>query len=138
MIPGPVAPAAATLFSEFKYWATATLNLSRDALHIHVGLALYLSLLLLARGRLGIGTVWLLVLALTLVGEVPDYLVLRQDGHVFDEWRHLHDVLNTMLWPSVLAVLGSVDDRWRRGRSDRSTKRWNRSADAEEGHPRSA
>lgn len=108
------APAAAIAFRDSKEWVIAALELSRDALHIHVGLALYLTLLLLARRWLAGWGIWLLVLALTLLGEVADYLVLRQGGLAFHPAVHLHDLWNTMFWPTVLAALASCGVTWRR------------------------
>lgn len=103
------ATALAVEYGAYKDWLVGIIRLSEDALHIHTGLGLYLFALLLLRAPFGAAPPWLTVFALTLLGEAADYLVMIE-GEDFDLLHHLRDILNTMLWPTVLTLWG----RWRR------------------------
>lgn len=92
-----------------KVWLTDVLVLSRDALHIHIGLGLFFIVLLVLRSRAGDLRPLFAVLLLTLLGEVFDHWGLAEQGVTPDPTTHLHDLWNTMLWPSVLTIAG----RWR-------------------------
>lgn len=85
--------------------AVVTLTgLSKDALHIHVGLTVFLLAALLLRRPLRSPVPWLAVLAVALAGETLDALdALRANG----EWglaAAVHDLANTLLWPTVLML----------------------------------
>jgi hypothetical protein len=78
-------------------------GLSKDALHIHVGMAIYLTLIVFIR-RYQFYTGWLAVLVLACAGE---WLDARDDIAKFGYWRwqaSMHDVLNTLFWPTVLTL----------------------------------
>lgn len=84
--------------------ASAT-GLSKDALHIYAGLAVFFLAAVLARNRPSLAMPWSVVLLAALLAEALD---LRDDLASMGRWRwaaSLHDVLNTIFWPSVLAVL---------------------------------
>ena len=85
--------------------AVVTLTgLSKDALHIHVGLTVYLLTALLLRRPLSSAVPWLAVVAVALAGETIDARdALRASG----EWSvaaAVHDLANTLLWPTVLML----------------------------------
>jgi hypothetical protein len=80
-------------------------GLSRDALHIYFGLAVFLLSAAVLRKPLRSYAPWLVVWAAALFGELLD---MRDDLGFYGYWRWdagVHDVLNTMFWPSVLMLL---------------------------------
>lgn len=80
-------------------------GLSKDALHIYVGLAVLLTAAVILRKPLRSIVPWLVVLAVVVSGELFD---MRDDIASLGYWRwgaSLHDVLNTLFWPSVLLLL---------------------------------
>ncbi|KQQ49354.1 hypothetical protein ASF84_23470 [Pseudomonas sp. Leaf127] len=87
-------------------------GLSKDALHIYIGMALYLTVsICIRRFRPCLG--WLVVFIIACAGEWVDR---RDDIASFGYWRwqaSVHDVLNTLFWPTVLTLLGllSTDKR---------------------------
>ena len=90
------------MLNSIKTALSDALGISKDALHIHIGLALFVALAFVLRGRVLLP--WLAVLLLQLGNEVLDLvheheLELR---HIVDSAR---DTLNTMLWPTVAALL---------------------------------
>lgn len=82
------------------------LHLSKDALHIHLGLAIYLVVwLTLARGR-RIWLPWATVLAFELVNEAVD--IFHHGPSTTELGGSIKDIVNTMLWPTVLLVATKV------------------------------
>ncbi len=80
-------------------------GLSKDALHIYVGLTTQLTAAAILRKPLRSIISWIMVLTLTVAGEMVD---MRDDIATLGYWRweaSLHDVLNTIFWPSVLLIL---------------------------------
>ncbi len=82
-------------------------GLSKDALHIYVGLTALLTAAAILRKPLRSTIPWIMVLtlALALAGEMVD---ARDDIVTLGYWRwgaSLHDVVNTIFWPSVLLTL---------------------------------
>ncbi len=80
-------------------------GLNQDALHVYVGLLLLLGVGWALRRPLGAGLPLFVVLAVALAGESYD---LRFDLYTLGHWQwsdSLHDVLNTMFWPTTLVVL---------------------------------
>lgn len=78
-------------------------GLSKDALHIYVGMAVYLILIAISRRfRPHIG--WLVVFIIACAGEWVDR---RDDIESLGYWRwqaSIHDVLNTLFWPTALTL----------------------------------
>ena len=82
----------------------STMGLSKDALHIYVGLAVFLIAAAVLRKSLRSIAPWFAVVAIAVAGELFD---MRDDIYSFGYWRwwaSLHDVLNTLFWPSVLLL----------------------------------
>ncbi len=82
-----------------------TTGLPKDALHIYVGLTVLLTVAAILRKPLRSIAPWLVVLIVALSGELID---MRDDIASLGYWRwgaSLHDVLNTIFWPSVILVL---------------------------------
>jgi hypothetical protein len=80
-------------------------GLSKDALHIYVGLTALLTAAAILRKPLRSTIPWIMVLALAVAGEMVD---ARDDIATLGYWRwgaSLHDVVNTIFWPSVLLTL---------------------------------
>ena len=80
-------------------------GLSKDALHVYVGLGVWLLAAALFRRSITTLRPWLAVLLVACVIEGFD---------AFDNWvelghwrwkASLHDVINTLFWPTVLALL---------------------------------
>ncbi len=89
-------------------------SLSKDALHVHVALALFLAVLAFARNRHRLLIAWVCVLLAALIGEAFD---MRDNLATLGRWRwraSLHDILNTMLWPTILAAVVRYTDLLRR------------------------
>ncbi|MES2889240.1 MAG: hypothetical protein V4739_14700 [Pseudomonadota bacterium] len=96
-----------------KAFLVVVLDLSRDALHVHIGLAVFAAVVLIGRCPLGAARPWCVVMLLALLGEVVDVGGDFLRGQPLRWDASLHDVLNTVLWPTVLTLV----PRWRsRGR----------------------
>ncbi|WP_124551752.1 hypothetical protein [Methylophilus methylotrophus] len=88
-----------------KLAIVAATGLSKDALHIYVGLAVFLAAVIVLRKPLRSNVPWLVVVSVAITGEVLD---MRDDISSLGYWRwgaSLHDILNTLFWPSVLLLL---------------------------------
>lgn len=83
-------------------------GLGRDALHVYAGLAVFLFVRLLWRWRGGWVIAWLAALALASSIEWLDMRAEGQAGVPQPDPAHWHDVWNTMVWPTVLLLIG----RW--------------------------
>jgi hypothetical protein len=87
-------------------------GLDKDALHIHIALLVYLLAMVVFRQSRRSRFPWLVVLLLELTNETLDlrrnYLDLgRPQDLALLSWREsVKDLWNTMLWPSVLLVVG--------------------------------
>ena len=80
-------------------------GLSRDALHIYAGLAVLIVAAILLRKHLSSVVPWAVVLAIAVSVEVLD---MQDDLASLGYWRwaeSLHDVLNTLFWPTMLTAL---------------------------------
>lgn len=79
-------------------------ELERDALHIYAAILVQVAAAAALRRSLASLWPWLIVLAAALLNEALD---ITRDG-VFEEWERvgaLHDLWNTMLVPTLLALL---------------------------------
>jgi hypothetical protein len=93
---------------QFKIDAIAYTGLGRDALHVYFGLALFIAVRLLWRWRFGWILAWLAALALAVGVEYLDIKAEHTGSYLQPEPAHWHDVWNTMVWPTVLLLIG----RW--------------------------
>jgi hypothetical protein len=83
-------------------------GLSKDTLHVYVGLSVFLVVAAASKRSIASWIPWLAVLLVALLGEAVD---MRDDLMSVGHWRwaaSLHDVLNTVFWPSVLLLLARV------------------------------
>ena len=79
-------------------------GLERDALHIYAAMLIHIASAALLRRTLASPWPWLVVLVFALANE---WLDIQRDG-LFEEWEtasSLHDLWNTMLAPTILALL---------------------------------
>jgi hypothetical protein len=97
-----------SLFRGAKLWALDAVDLSRDALHVHVGLAVFLGGAALFGWRLSGWRPWALAAAAALAGEAWDVRDSMADDDPVYLDANLHDLWNTMLWPSALMLLARV------------------------------
>jgi hypothetical protein len=100
-------------FQQLKLRILDLVGLSKDAVHMHLGLLVFVAILVIARGRKALWLAWLGAAAVALGIEILD---LRDDRAHFGRFRwagSLHDVLNTLLWPTILALLARF--WWREG-----------------------
>ena len=88
-----------------KLWLVSHLHLAKDALHIHVALILFLGSAALFRWPEASWRPWLLVAAAAVAGEVWDLRDSLVYGTPIVLAANLHDIWNTLLWPSVLLLL---------------------------------
>lgn len=100
-------PTIAGHFLAAKMQIIADTGLAKDALHVHIGLAAFILVRLVWRGRWGWVIAWIVALAGTLAGEYLDMVgeQLRGSQPIPDN-AHWHDIWNTMLWPTVLLLIG--------------------------------
>ena len=92
----------------FKVQALEFTGLGKDALHIYFGLGMFLLVRLLWRRRGGWILAWLAVLALALGVEWLDMRAEQAGDYLQPDKAHIHDVWNTMFWPTMLMLVG----RW--------------------------
>jgi hypothetical protein len=98
---------AMSAFQSMEHEIVQVASLSKDALHIYVGMTVFLIGTALAQKGLRSVFPLLAVLALALLGEMLD---ARDDFHKYGHWRvmaSLHDLINTMFWPTALWLLAS-------------------------------
>lgn len=80
-------------------------GLSKDALHVYLGIGVWLLAAAVFRRSITTLRPWLAVLVVACVIEGFDAF---DDWVQLGRWRYvasLHDVVNTMFWPTVLALL---------------------------------
>ncbi len=83
-------------------------GLSRDALHVYAGMTVFIAVRLAWRWRGGWLLAWLAALLLAVGIEWLDMRAEGLAGVPQPEPEHWHDVWNTMVWPTVLLLIG----RW--------------------------
>ncbi|HEY0625462.1 MAG TPA: hypothetical protein VGD10_01890 [Allosphingosinicella sp.] len=93
-------------FLQFKTWIEQYSGLERDALHIHGALFLYILAMVLFRQSRRSRFPWLFVLGLELMNEAADLYQQASTGEPPRWGASLKDLWNTMLWPTVLLLIG--------------------------------
>lgn len=92
-------------FQEFKLAIVSATGLSKDALHIYVGLLVFFGVVVLLRRRVGSPGPWLAALCVAAALEVMD---MRDSFASMGRWdwaASLHDVVNTLFWPTAILLL---------------------------------
>ena len=95
-----------------KLWVVEWSGLSKDALHVHLALVTFLAVGVAAKRPLSSFVPWISVLVLQATNEVLDYLLPWRPT----DWamQSLHDMANTMFWPTALLILLQTKRRSRR------------------------
>jgi hypothetical protein len=88
----------------YKIWLIETVGLTNDAMHIHGSLLILCLSALVLRRRPDSPWCWLIVLIAELFNEYADLRGAAAGEATID--AALHDVYNTMFWPTVLLILG--------------------------------
>lgn len=81
-------------------------GLDRDALHLHAGLALFVAVRLLWRWRGGWVIAWFMALTLALSVEWLDINAFGDPDTPQPDPNNWHDIWNTMVWPTILLLIG--------------------------------
>lgn len=98
-----------------KWMLVEHLNLSKDSLHIYVGMSLFLGSALVLGWSLKSWRPWMLVLVAALIGEAWDLRDSLAYGTRIHLLANLKDILNTILWPTVLMLLARHTKALKRG-----------------------
>ncbi|WP_106639872.1 hypothetical protein [Allosphingosinicella vermicomposti] len=101
-----VADIGTTQYADIKIFVEAYTGLERDALHVHLALLLYLLAMFIFRQTRRSRLPWLVVLAVELLNEMFDIRRAQMGGSPIAWDEGLKDLWNTMLWPTVLLVIG--------------------------------
>lgn len=88
-----------------KLWLLHNIGLSKDALHVYVALLLFLASVALLRWPMSSGKPWLVVALAAFVGEAWDLRDSVVHGTPVVLAANLHDVVNTLFWPTILVLL---------------------------------
>lgn len=83
-------------------------DLSPDALHIHMSLVVLFCIALLLRRRPDDWRPWLTLLILEAINETNDILHHSLLTPLNDRAAALHDLLNTMFWPTLILIFGRM------------------------------
>jgi hypothetical protein len=94
-----------SLAQSIKLSLMSLVSLSKDALHIYVGLTVFLVVALILRKPLRSPLPWLAVLVVAVLGEIVDIHDNLQRLGVWGIRGSIHDILNTLFWPTVLLLL---------------------------------
>ena len=88
----------------YKFWLIETVGLTNDAMHVHGSLLiLCVSALVLRRRPVSLWC-WLVVFIAELFNEYADLRGAAPGEATMD--AALHDIYNTMFWPTVILILG--------------------------------
>jgi len=99
-----------------KAWLIDLLGVSKDALHVHIGLAVFFVAAILLRRRVGDWLPWAIALIAALAGEAWDIRDRWSAGIDADPAGHFHDIVNTLLWPTLITLFGRMGGRLKRRR----------------------
>ena len=88
----------------YKIWLIETVGLTNDAMHVHGSLLILCVSALVLRRRPDSLWCWLIVFIAELFNEYAD-LRGSAPGEATME-AALHDIYNTMFWPTVILILG--------------------------------
>lgn len=88
----------------YKQWLVQNVGLTNDAMHVHFSLLILMGSAVLLRRRPDSPLCWLVVLAFELFNEYADIRGSAPGEATID--ASLHDIYNTMFWPTLLLLLG--------------------------------
>lgn len=95
-----------TAYADVKIFIEHYTGLERDALHIHLAILLYLCAMFVFRQTRRSRIPWLVVLAFEILNELFDLRWQQMQGAPLAWHESLKDLWNTMLWPTVLLLIG--------------------------------
>ncbi len=84
------------------------ISLSPDALHVHMSLFLLFGIALIVRRRPDTWIPWTALLLFELGNEINDVMHHSLLTPLNDRAAALHDLLNTMFWPTILLMFGRI------------------------------
>ena len=88
----------------YKIWLIDTVGLTNDAMHVHGALLILCVSAILLRRRPDSPWCWLSVFLAELFNEYADLRGAAPGEATID--AALHDIYNTMFWPTVILILG--------------------------------
>ena len=88
----------------YKIWLIDTVGLTNDAMHVHGALLILCVSAILLRRRPDSLWCWLIVLLAELFNEYADLRGAAPGEATID--AALHDIYNTMFWPTLILILG--------------------------------
>lgn len=90
----------------YKSWLVTSVGLSDDALHVYFSLLILFGSAVLLRRRPDSPWCWLIVLIFELFNEYSDIGGNAPGEATID--AGLHDIYNTMFWPTVILLFGRL------------------------------
>lgn len=96
------------MYNSLKSDLSTWLGLSKDALHIHFGLVVFVGLVLFLRRSPSSPLPWLVLLGIELANELMDIFHWHAGAWSFEPGDSGKDLINTMLWPTVLLVTARI------------------------------
>ncbi len=88
----------------YKIWLIDNVGLTNDAMHVHAALVILFAASIILRRRPDSIWCWIIVFLAEIFNEYADVKGLAPGE---DTMRaSLHDIYNTMLWPTVILILG--------------------------------
>lgn len=88
----------------YKIWLIDTVGLTNDAMHVHGALLILCVSAILLRRRPDNLWCWLIVFLAELFNEYADLRGAAPGEATID--AALHDIYNTMFWPTLILILG--------------------------------
>lgn len=89
---------------DYKIWLIETVGLTNDAMHVHGSLLILCVSAILLRRRPDSPWCWIIVFIAELFNEYADLRGLAPGEATLD--ASLHDLYNTMFWPTIILILG--------------------------------
>lgn len=91
---------------EYKTWLVDHIGITNDALHVHGGLLILFLTAFILRKRPDNLLCWLVVLMAELFNEFADIRGEAPGEATIN--AGLHDIYNTMFWPSIIVLTGWI------------------------------
>jgi len=103
------------MYNAFKTEIAEWIGITKDALHVHVGLAVFFAAVILLRRSPASLVPWLIVFGLEVANELKDIFHWSHGRFFFDLGDAPKDLVNTMIWPTLLVIgFRVVESRRRR------------------------
>jgi hypothetical protein len=102
------------MYNALKTEIAEWIGITKDALHVHVGLAVFFAAVILLRRSPASLVPWLVVFGLEVANELKDIFHWSHGRFFFDLGDAPKDLVNTMIWPTLLVIGFRVVERQRR------------------------